>query len=105
MNEIQRYEVLLYARGSELGKVDEAREVEFTQSGKQVESLAPTLAALIEHATENSVWRSTCVRTVLGSVAKPSMSRRMVLEESWPCMEASLDKAPRSNGWNPRTYV
>ncbi len=55
MNEIQRYEVLLYARGSELGKVDEAREVEFTQSGKQVESLAPTLAALIEHATENSV--------------------------------------------------
>ncbi len=50
MNEIQRYVVLLYARGSELSKVDEARKVEFTQSGNQIESLHPTLAALIEHA-------------------------------------------------------
>ncbi len=50
MNEMQRYVVLLYARGSELSKVDEARKVGFTQSGKQIESFPPTLAALIEHA-------------------------------------------------------
>ncbi len=42
--------VLLYARGSELSKVDEARTVGFTQFGKQIESFSPTLAALIEHA-------------------------------------------------------
>ncbi len=50
MNEIQQYVVLLYARGSELSKADEARKVGFTESGKQIEGLPTTLAALIEHA-------------------------------------------------------
>ncbi len=52
MNENQRYVVLLYARGSEHSKVNKARKVGFTQSGKQIESLPPTLAALIEHAKD-----------------------------------------------------
>ncbi len=38
--EIQRNVVLLYT-GDELSKVDEARKVEFTQSAKQIGSLAP----------------------------------------------------------------
>ncbi len=67
MNEIQRYMVLLYVRGSELSKVDEARKVGFTQSGKQIESLPHTLAALIEHSKRavhegGHVWGQCLVR-------------------------------------------
>ena len=57
---LQRYVVLLYDRTSELPTVLEARKHLFTQKGRQIESLPPTEAALLQHTKRATYQGGHC---------------------------------------------
>ncbi len=97
MNEIESYMVLLYTRGSEFSKVDKTRKVGFYTVWQANREMAPYASSSDRASKESSVWRWTCVGRVLGSVTKPSKSKRMGLAKEL-AMKPFWTKL---NGWIP----
>ena len=54
VEDIERFVVLLYDRGSELKRVDEARQQLFCQHSRDLERIPPTSAALTQHTLRAS---------------------------------------------------
>lgn len=70
MTEIERFIVVMYSRGSQLNKVNEARLDGFTgRPPKQIENIPPTLAALKEHVKRavligGHIWAQCLVKSM-----------------------------------------
>ncbi|KAG1674646.1 Pinin [Nymphon striatum] len=68
---IERFVVLLYNRGSELNKVNDARKHLFTKKGRSIESIPPSQAALLQHVKRaiyqgvHIWWQTLVVQPVL----------------------------------------
>ena len=99
MDQVERFVVLLYNRTSDCKLVNEARRKMFA-SGRQIENIPPTQAALIEH-TKRAIYQGSFIwnRTLFAKQELPSPAlwgwqRNEV--DSWNPVWSTLPEASKS---------
>ena len=71
---LERFVVLLYDRTSDLGEVDDARKVLFTQKSRSLENIPPTQAALKQHIRRSSYLANCWNKALTSNPELPSPS-------------------------------